>query len=96
MAAARTASAAPASGLAGRPWFPTARGKIYFTGDNTVRRYDVASGKVDTLAGIEGDNGSDDGTKTAARFYWPQGIALDGAAATSTSATRRTTPSARW
>ena len=54
-------------------------GKIYFCGYNTVRRYDVASGKVDTLAGIEGSNGSDDGTKTAARFYWPQGIALDGA-----------------
>lgn len=52
-------------------------GTIYFTGANTVRRYVVASGQVATLAGTEGMNGSMDGTKSAARFYWPQGIALD-------------------
>jgi DNA-binding beta-propeller fold protein YncE len=54
-------------------------GTIYFTGKNTVRRYVVASGKVDTLAGTEGVNGSMDGTKTAAQFYWPEGLALDAA-----------------
>jgi sugar lactone lactonase YvrE len=52
-------------------------GTIYFTGKNTVRRYDLKSGKVDTLAGVEGQNGATDGVGTAARFYWPQGIAVD-------------------
>ena len=52
-------------------------GVVYFTGRNTVRRFDVASGKVDTIAGTEGTIGKADGTKSAAQFYWPQGIALD-------------------
>ena len=54
-------------------------GTIYFTGANTVRRYVIASGQVDTIAGLEGANGSADGSKDVARFYWPKGIAADGA-----------------
>jgi streptogramin lyase len=54
-------------------------GVIYFTGRGSVRRFDVQSGQVDTLAGQEGVTGADDGTKSAARFYWPNGIASDGA-----------------
>ncbi|MGZ3442525.1 MAG: hypothetical protein ACXVDD_23550, partial [Polyangia bacterium] len=54
-------------------------GTIYFTGANTVRGYVVATGQVDTLAGQEGANGATDATGSAARFYWPRGIATDGA-----------------
>jgi sugar lactone lactonase YvrE len=54
-------------------------GTLYFTGGNTVRRYVVSTGQVDTIAGVEGSNGYVDGNGSAARFYWPKGIALDGA-----------------
>src|ERR1019366_3155551 len=36
------------------------------------------SGVVSTLAGLAGTNGSTDGTGGAARFYQPQGVAVDG------------------
>jgi len=54
-------------------------GTIYFTGTNSVRRYDLMTGMVDTIAGVEGTPGSADGVKDAARFNSPKGIALDGA-----------------
>ena len=54
-------------------------GTIYFTGASSVRRFVVATGKVDTLAGTEGTSGSADGQKSAAQFYYPLGITLDNA-----------------
>jgi sugar lactone lactonase YvrE len=54
-------------------------GTIYFNGKNTVRSYVVATGAVGTITGQEGVNGSTDGDKTKALFYWPKGIASDGA-----------------
>ena len=55
-----------------------ASGAIYFNGHASVRRYDPATGKVDTLAGQDDASGSADGTGSAARFYSAAGIATDG------------------
>ena len=46
--------------------------------NNTIRRMDIATGAVTTLAGLAGTAGSSDGTGAAARFYTPRGIATDG------------------
>lgn len=45
-------------------------------GNYTVRRFDVATGSLTTLAGQAGQPGSADGVGGAARFNGPQGIAL--------------------
>ena len=44
---------------------------------NTIRRI-TAIGVVTTLAGSVGGSGSSDGTGSAARFYSPSGVAVDG------------------
>jgi sugar lactone lactonase YvrE len=49
------------------------------SGNHTIRKVDVATGAVTTVAGSPGTSGSTDGTGTAARFYAPIGIASDGA-----------------
>jgi sugar lactone lactonase YvrE len=49
------------------------------TGNHTIRRIGISSRAVTTLSGTAGDEGSDDGVGTAARFYYPHGIATDGA-----------------
>ena len=48
------------------------------TFSHTIRRITVA-GEVTTLAGLAGSSGSTDGTGSGARFYQPNGIAVDGA-----------------
>jgi sugar lactone lactonase YvrE len=70
--------AGTAARVAPRALVSDGAGTIYFTGANSVRRYDVKSGQVDTLAGVEGTMGATDGVKDVARFYWPRGLALDG------------------
>ncbi|MCX6873709.1 MAG: choice-of-anchor D domain-containing protein, partial [Verrucomicrobia bacterium] len=45
--------------------------------NHTIRKV-TPSGMVTTLAGSPGQTGSVDGTGSAARFYHPQGIAVDG------------------
>ena len=47
--------------------------------NHTIRKVVLASGAVSTLAGTPRMIGSTDGTGSAARFYEPQGVALDGA-----------------
>ncbi|RSK43156.1 NHL repeat-containing protein [Hymenobacter rigui] len=47
-------------------------------GNHTIRTISV-SGDVRTLAGVAGKAGCTDGSGTAARFDWPNGIALDAA-----------------
>ncbi|HEY6462714.1 MAG TPA: NHL repeat-containing protein, partial [Polyangiaceae bacterium] len=47
--------------------------------DDTVRRVDVATQAVTTLAGTPGTSGNADGTGAAARFYQPTWVAYDGA-----------------
>jgi sugar lactone lactonase YvrE len=42
----------------------------------TIRKV-TSAGVVTTLAGLAGNTGTNDGTGSAARFYWPQGVAVD-------------------
>jgi hypothetical protein len=53
---------------------------LYVTdsGNHTIRRIDISTGAVTTIAGSAGTNGSADGTGTAATFYSPTGITTDG------------------
>ncbi len=44
--------------------------------NHTIRKI-TSGGIVTTLAGIAGNFGSTDGATTNARFYWPQGVAVD-------------------
>ena len=55
-------------------------GNVYVadTYNNTIRKIS-STGVVTTLAGSAGSTGSVDGTGSAARFYYPQGVAVDGA-----------------
>ena len=54
-------------------------GNLYIgDGGNSTVRMITPSGAVTTLAGTAGKNGSTDGTGAAARFYAPQGVAVDG------------------
>ena len=56
-------------------------GNLYVAdSDNyTIRKVVIATGAVTTFAGAAGQSGSTDGTGAAARFYYPAGIASDGA-----------------
>jgi sugar lactone lactonase YvrE len=55
-------------------------GNVYVAdfGNHTIRKV-TATGIVTTLAGTAGMSGSADGTGTAARFFFPAGIAVDSA-----------------
>ena len=46
------------------------------TGNHTIRKI-TAAGVVSTLAGLAGNSGSTNGTGSSARFYAPQGVAVD-------------------
>ena len=48
------------------------------TGNHTIRKVEIATGVVSTVAGTAGTSGSADGTGTAATFYTPYGISTDG------------------
>ncbi|HMC93215.1 MAG TPA: hypothetical protein VKO16_00440 [Polyangia bacterium] len=48
-------------------------------GNDTIRKVVIATGVVTTLAGSPGAFGSTDGIGTAARFFYPVGLATDGA-----------------
>ena len=49
------------------------------TNNNTIRKVVISSGAVSTVAGNAGSAGSADGVGTAARFYYPSGVAADAA-----------------
>jgi sugar lactone lactonase YvrE len=46
--------------------------------NHTIRKV-TPGGVVTTLAGLAGSSGSADGTRSGARFYYPQGVAVDSA-----------------
>jgi sugar lactone lactonase YvrE len=46
-------------------------------GNETIRKITVATGEVETVAGLPGAQGSADGFGPAARFYIPNGAAVD-------------------
>ncbi len=50
-------------------------------GNHLIRRIDIASGTVTTLAGAALSTGSTNGMGTAARFFYPLGVAIDAAGA---------------
>jgi D-alanyl-D-alanine dipeptidase len=54
-------------------------GNVYVadSGNHTIRKI-TAGGAVTTLAGLAGSQGSADGIGSAARFYFPDGVAADG------------------
>jgi len=47
--------------------------------NDTIRKVDIATGTVTTLAGLAGSPGSADGTGSAARFTYPEGLTSDSA-----------------
>jgi DNA-binding beta-propeller fold protein YncE len=49
---------------------------LYVTGNQTVRRIDIATAAVTTIAGAAGQTGYVDATGSAARFYIPNGLAV--------------------
>lgn len=53
---------------------------LYVTdfGNRTVRRINLGTGFVDTIAGVAGMAGTTNGPKGASLFNWPDGIATDG------------------
>ena len=60
----------------------TSDGENLFVADNandTIRRIDLATGLVSTIAGSPGQTGSNDGICDLARFKGPTGVAADGA-----------------
>ncbi len=48
------------------------------SGNHTIRRIDIATSEVSTVAGTAGSIGAEDGIGTAARFNTPRGVATDG------------------
>ncbi len=54
------------------------RGRLWVTdtGNHTIRRLDLVTGMVTTIAGSPGQPGSEDGVTGSARFREPTGIAL--------------------
>ena len=54
-------------------------GNIYVgdTGNSTIRKIVASTGVVTTIAGLAGSTGSTDGTGSAARFNFPNGLARD-------------------
>jgi hypothetical protein len=47
--------------------------------NSAIRKIIISTGEVTTLAGDVGFYGSTDGTGSAARFYWPYGVTIEGA-----------------
>jgi sugar lactone lactonase YvrE len=54
-------------------------GNLYFTAENAILKFDIATGDVTVIAGVATEPGAVDGTATEARFDYPRGIASDGA-----------------
>lgn len=83
VAGAATSGTADGTGTAARFYYPygiTTDGKNLYVsdyGNHMIRRIDIASGVVDTLAGAA-TSGSSNGTGAAASFKNPRGITTDG------------------
>ena len=84
------AGSADGVGSAARFYYPedvavdTAGTALYIAdlSNHTIRRIDVATQAVTTLAGLAGQVGSADGIGSAARFFFPAGVAVDAAGTT--------------
>jgi len=84
--AGRVATAGSTDGSATRARFDSPKGittdgvNLYLADMNnhTIRKIDIASGMVTTIAGMAGKKGNSDGKGIAARFNRPYGITTDG------------------
>lgn len=84
--AGKTGMAGAADGIGMRARFDAPKGittdgvNLYIAdlNNHTIRKIDIASGMVTTIAGMAGKKGSSDGKGTVARFYRPCGITTDG------------------
>src|ERR1043166_6807989 len=100
---AGSGGSADGTGSAARFYYPSgvatdSSGNVYVTDrfNCTIRKI-TAAGVVTTLAGLAGSSGSADGTGSAARFYYPEGVATDSSgtvyvADTSNQTIRKITP----
>jgi len=79
-----TAGTTDGNGVNARIGYPegitTDGSNLYFcdSQNHTIRKMDLASGDVTTIAGTAGMSGTTDGTGTAARFNYPTGLTTDG------------------
>ncbi|HMV44326.1 MAG TPA: hypothetical protein PK079_18010 [Leptospiraceae bacterium] len=81
-----TASAGSSDGVGSAARFSfvlgiTSDGKDLYVGDagnHCIRKYEIATANVTTIAGLCGTSGTTDGTGTFARFNFPMQIASDG------------------
>jgi NHL repeat len=84
--AGRVATPGSTDGSATRASFDSPKGittdgvNLYLAdlNNHTIRKIDIASGMVSTIAGMAGKKGSSDGRGSAARFNRPYGITTDG------------------
>lgn len=82
----KAGAAGAADGSASRAVFDSPKGitsdgvSLYLAdlNNHTVRKIDIASGMVTTVAGMAGKRGSNDGKGSSARFNRPYGITTDG------------------
>lgn len=75
-----TADGAPGTGRLDYPEGVAVDGNYVYTADygsHLIRRADLATGNLTTLAGGANTAGSTDGVGTAARFQWPNSLAID-------------------
>ncbi len=72
-----TGSGARFSGPGGLSVDPSGNVYVADVGNHTIRKVTPA-GVVTTLAGLAGSYGNEDGTASAARFFYPSGVAADG------------------
>lgn len=70
----------PAARFGGPYGITTDASNLYVTdsNNNTIRKIEISTGAVTTLAGSTGVLGASDGIGTAATFNWPNGITTDG------------------
>lgn len=79
-----TSGSADGVGAAARFYYPqgiTTDGSSVFVADNfnhTIRKIDIATATVSTLAGFAGSLGGSDGVGSAARFHLPYDVTTDG------------------
>jgi sugar lactone lactonase YvrE len=105
---ARNTGSLDGTGSAARFYYPhgvtvDTNGNVYVAdpGNETIRKV-TSAGVVTTLAGLAGSAGTNDGTGSAARFYYPNGLAVDSAgnvyvADTHNETIRKVTPvGANW
>ena len=66
------------------------------TGNHLIRRVDISTGTVTTLAGFDGILGSANGLGTLSSFYQPQAVDMDAAGTVALVVSMKGTNVLRW